>query len=159
MEVDSSQLPAAVLAKMQETHATLSAARKAEKAARKKGGPPEGLATTEEVGALAVDSSHNLHKSSPQAVLAIDLHGSKPLVVTGGADKAAHIFDYDAGTVVASAFCDERHMCKILDQGARGRILEKMAAKRRRAAVLFGEVAATSGEAAATSVASLPHPS
>ena len=43
-----------------------------------------------------------------------------------------------AGTVVATAFSDEHHMCRILDEQARDRIVEAMAAKRRRAADLFG---------------------
>lgn len=43
-----------------------------------------------------------------------------------------------AGTVVATAFSDEFHMCRILDEQARERVLEAMAQKRRRAAALFG---------------------
>jgi RimJ/RimL family protein N-acetyltransferase len=51
------------------------------------------------------------------------------------------------GSVVASTFSDELHMCRILDESARARILESLAAKRRRAAELFGEVGSSSAAA------------
>ena len=43
-----------------------------------------------------------------------------------------------AGSVAATSFRDERQMCRVLDEEARPRVLEAMAAKRRRAAELFG---------------------
>ena len=51
-----------------------------------------------------------------------------------GVDVAAAF----AGDVVATSFSDEFHMVRILDEQARSRVLEAMAAKRRKATDLFG---------------------
>ena len=44
------------------------------------------------------------------------------------------------GEVVATKFCDEKHMVRILDETKRTEILSFMEAKRKKASDIFGEV-------------------
>ncbi|CAN0172769.1 unnamed protein product [Pylaiella littoralis] len=70
---------------------------------RKKRAMPDDLASTETVSAWEEVSSNTLHKTSPKGVTCLDLHPSKPnLVLTGGVDKTAIVFDRDTQAQVAT---------------------------------------------------------
>ncbi|CAN0152304.1 unnamed protein product [Hapterophycus canaliculatus] len=64
---------------------------------------PDDLASPETVSAWAEVSSNTLHKTSPKGITCLDLHPSKPnLVLTGGVDKTAIVFDRDTQAQVTT---------------------------------------------------------
>ncbi|CAM9801688.1 unnamed protein product [Choristocarpus tenellus] len=64
---------------------------------------PASLATTEAIAEWTCTNSHTLHKTSPAGVTCLDLHPTEPnLVLTGGVDKTAILFDRGTQVQVAT---------------------------------------------------------
>jgi pre-mRNA-processing factor 19 len=69
---------------------------------RKKRTPPEDLATMDEIKDYQAISTHNVHKASPPGVTCLDIHPlNEEMVVTGGADTEAILFNRVDGKVVS----------------------------------------------------------
>jgi len=67
---------------------------------RKKRSISSDLATTENLQAYTVLSSHPLHKTTTPGVLCLDIHPKhQNKIITGGADKSINIFDRTTGKV------------------------------------------------------------
>ncbi|CAB1099230.1 unnamed protein product [Ectocarpus sp. CCAP 1310/34] len=84
-------------------HAQMQAKWKELSKKRKKRAMPDDLASQETVSAWGEVSRNTLHKTSPKGITCLDLHPSKPnLVLTGGVDKTAIVFDRDTQAQVAT---------------------------------------------------------
>lgn len=84
-------------------HAQMQAKWKELSKKRKKRAMPEDLSSAEAVSGWEETSSNTLHKTSPKGITCLDLHPSKPnLVLTGGVDKTAIVFDRDTQAQVAT---------------------------------------------------------
>jgi pre-mRNA-processing factor 19 len=98
-------LPEAIVARIDETHQILSAARKKRKV-------PAGYATAAEVKAFGPQHTiPSLHSSSPSGITALAVSRSTPShFVTGGNDKIVQLYDRDTDKVLASL---KGHMKKV----------------------------------------------
>jgi len=64
---------------------------------------PENLATVDEIKDYIPISTNNVHKSTPPGVTSVDIHlKNQDLIVSGGADTNAVIFNRSVGKVVAT---------------------------------------------------------
>lgn len=101
MDVDSGAekgMTQAVIKKLQSTSEELSKMRK--ERVKKKILPPN-LASADEIDKLKLAASHPLHSSSQPGILCMDLHPTQQdLVLTGGADHSAVIFNRGSGKIV-----------------------------------------------------------
>jgi len=71
------------------------------------------LATAEDIKSYQVTSSHNTHSSSAPGVLCVDIHPTQQnLILTGGVDAAAIVFDLSSKKIVRSF---KEHKSKIND--------------------------------------------
>jgi len=96
MDTEEAGLTAAMLANMDATAKKLSKT-------RRKRAVPDALATADQLASYAAKSSHTIHKSDKPGILCVDVHPTKQnLVVTGGVDKTAQVFDRDAKKVLAT---------------------------------------------------------
>ncbi|KAJ3826033.1 nuclear matrix protein NMP200 [Lentinula raphanica] len=99
MEEDSTaeSLPKEVVARIDETHQTLSAARKKRKA-------PEGYATAAEIKTYtAKHTIPSLHSASPAGITSLAVSRSNPdQFLTGGNDKIVQLYDRGTDKVLAS---------------------------------------------------------
>lgn len=96
MEVEAQGIPAESLTEMTEKSAELSAQRKKRKIS------PE-LAPVDVIHNYKMLSSHPLHKTTEPGITCMALHPTKQhLVMTGGVDKEAVVFNRDTGRVVSS---------------------------------------------------------
>ncbi|KAK7028982.1 hypothetical protein VNI00_008908 [Paramarasmius palmivorus] len=90
-------IPKEIIAQIDETHQTLSAARKKRK-------PPAGYATADEVKTFT--SKHtipSLHSASPPGITALALSSTNPnQFLTGGNDKVVQLYDKSTDKVLAS---------------------------------------------------------
>lgn len=84
-----------IIAELSECNKELSTQRKQRKI-------PESLAKAEAVEAYTQVASHPLHKTTKPGILALDIHPSKDLIVTGGMDGAAVVLDRLAGQVTST---------------------------------------------------------
>ncbi|KAG5648244.1 hypothetical protein DXG03_006202 [Asterophora parasitica] len=91
------ELPAAVVARIDETHQTLSAARKKRK-------PPAGYSTAAEVKTFtAKHAIPSLHSASPAGITSLAVSRvSIPQFLTGGNDKIVQLYDRSTDKVLAS---------------------------------------------------------
>ncbi|KAL0572568.1 hypothetical protein V5O48_009388 [Marasmius crinis-equi] len=96
-EAPTEGLPKEVVAQIDETHQTLSAARKKRK-------PPAGYATPDEVKTLAPKHTvPSLHSASPPGITSIALSATNPTqFLTGGNDKVVQLYDRSTDKVLAS---------------------------------------------------------
>ncbi|EFJ38655.1 ubiquitin-protein ligase, PUB59 [Selaginella moellendorffii] len=69
---------------------------------RKKRQIPPTLVKAENLEQYSVISSHPLHKTSRPGILSIDIHHQKDVILTGGNDGNAIVFDRSSGEIVAS---------------------------------------------------------
>jgi len=70
---------------------------------RKKRGPPDTLEISENISVWDAVSSFTVHKSDKPGVLCLDLHPSNnELILTGGVDRDAILFNHASGQVVAT---------------------------------------------------------
>eukprot|EP00850_Spirogloea_muscicola_P001957 SM000007S20917 [mRNA] locus=s7:893761:898603:- [translate_table: standard] len=70
--------------------------------ARKKRQIPATLAAPEALEAFTQLSSHPLHKTNKPGILSLDIDASKDLILTGGIDSSAVVFDRASGEIKAS---------------------------------------------------------
>jgi pre-mRNA-processing factor 19 len=68
---------------------------------RKKRQAPENLVSMEKIKEYHPTASHNLHKATPAGVTCLDIHPLEEMIVTGGADSDAVIFNRVDGKVVS----------------------------------------------------------
>ncbi|EIN13388.1 WD40 repeat-like protein [Punctularia strigosozonata HHB-11173 SS5] len=93
----SAALPAEVVARIDETHQTLSAGRRKRKA-------PAGYTTPEQVKSFAsVHTIPSLHSPSPAGITALAISAANPgQFLTGGNDKTVQLYDRGSDKVLAS---------------------------------------------------------
>eukprot|EP00850_Spirogloea_muscicola_P001047 SM000004S14917 [mRNA] locus=s4:227863:232784:+ [translate_table: standard] len=70
--------------------------------ARKKRQIPATLAAPEALEAFTQLSSHPLHKTNKPGILSLDIDATKDLILTGGIDSSAVVFDRASGEIKAS---------------------------------------------------------
>jgi len=68
---------------------------------RKKRAAPDNLASMEQVKSYHAVSSVNLHKASPPGVLCVDIHPNDEMIITGGVDADAVVFNRIDNKVVS----------------------------------------------------------
>jgi len=73
---------------------------------------PDTLAKAEDIKEYDQEASYPIHKSTEPGVLCLDIHPSKPLVVTGGVDAVVQVFSKNTGKIVASL---AEHTQKVTD--------------------------------------------
>jgi pre-mRNA-processing factor 19 len=97
VEMGESGLPADVVTQIDETHKTLSAARKKKK-------PPTGYASTAEVKSFtATHTIPSLHSASPAGITSLALSKTNPSqFLTGGNDHIVQLYDRSTDKVLAS---------------------------------------------------------
>jgi len=106
MDVEQAGLTPAMISKMDAIAKTLSKG-------RRKRPTSEGLATPEMIKSFKAKGSHTIHKSDKPGILCVDIHPSKQdLVLTGGVDKVAQLFNRSSGQVLSSL---TGHGKKVLD--------------------------------------------
>lgn len=90
-------LPATIISQIDETHQTLSAARKKRK-------PPAGYASTSDVKSFtATHTIPSLHSASPAGITALAISQANPTqFLTGGNDKIVQLYDRATDKVLAS---------------------------------------------------------
>lgn len=90
-------LPAAIISQIDDTHQTLSAARKKRK-------PPTGYASTSEIKSFtATHTVPSLHSASPSGITALAISQANPTqFLTGGNDKVVQLYDRATDKVLAS---------------------------------------------------------
>ncbi|KAJ6519404.1 WD40-repeat-containing domain protein [Mycena sanguinolenta] len=90
-------MPEAIVAQIDETHATLSAARKKRK-------PPAGYANAAEVKTFAAKHTiPSLHSASPAGITSLAVSGTNPSqFLTGGNDKIVQLYDRSTDKVLAT---------------------------------------------------------
>ncbi|KAF7367280.1 hypothetical protein MSAN_00790000 [Mycena sanguinolenta] len=93
----ASAMPEAIVTQIDETHATLSAARKKRK-------PPTGYASPAEVKTFAAKHAiPSLHSASPAGITSLAVSGTNPSqFLTGGNDKIVQLYDRSTDKVLAS---------------------------------------------------------
>ncbi|CAM9567002.1 unnamed protein product [Chrysoparadoxa australica] len=90
MEVEGDGLDAALVETLMTTWKSLTKKRKKREVSAD-------LASKEVISTFKQQSSHTLHKTSPAGITCMALHPESPLVVTGGADKTAIVFNRESG--------------------------------------------------------------
>jgi pre-mRNA-processing factor 19 len=92
-DVEEAGMTPAIISKMEATSKTL------QKGRRKRPAPDE-LASKDDIAAYDADSSHTIHKSDKPGILCVALHPKKQnMVLTGGVDKVAQLFNRKSGKV------------------------------------------------------------
>jgi pre-mRNA-processing factor 19 len=92
-DVEDAGMTPAIVSKMEATSKTL-------QKGRRKRPAPEELASKEDIAAYDTKSSHTIHKSDKPGILCLALHPNKPnMVLTGGVDKVAQLFNRKTGKV------------------------------------------------------------
>ena len=69
---------------------------------RKKRPVPPTLASAADIGTYAEKASVTPHATKTPGITCVDLHPTLPLTLSGGADKAACVFDHSKGQAVAT---------------------------------------------------------
>ncbi|KAI8059124.1 WD40-repeat-containing domain protein [Gongronella butleri] len=114
MDVDQSALPEEVVAKLTETHATLSAGRRKRK-------PPTEYTSAETVQTFgALSSIPSLHTSRSPGITCADVDASGNLLLTGGMDKHVQIYDKAAGKVISSLTGHTKKVTSVAFRGQEG---------------------------------------
>lgn len=94
MDMENSGIPGAALQRMQEKSEELSRTRKGRKA-------PPSLTPKGQISSYTATFSATPHKASKPGVLSIDVHPEQPnLLLSGGVDGSAVVFDTEANKVV-----------------------------------------------------------
>ena len=69
---------------------------------RKKRAAPPTLAKPENIKEYKVVASHPVHKAAPAGIFCVDIHSNQELLLTGGNDKTAVIFNRVSSKKIAT---------------------------------------------------------
>ncbi|KAI0793279.1 nuclear matrix protein NMP200 [Abortiporus biennis] len=114
---EAAGLPENIMQQIDETHQTLSAARKKRKA------PPAGYVTAAEVKTFtAKHTIPSLHSSSPAGITALAVSQNHPSqFLTGGNDKIVQLYDRDTDKVLASLKGHTKKVTRVVFRESEGR--------------------------------------